>query len=1825
MAQSNGITLSLNVNATAGNIARELPNALKLIPENSRKIALHLDEKLTKANLRAELKNLLAGYELAPTTGAGKAIKKELEEIGADAEKTDVRITQISQAISKLNSISKDFDTRAIGSDLNEVSSQMVQIESEATALREKLRQMLEPNEKGKIEINDTDLKEFLKLTTQIQARYAAVKSDLEAPPKMTGLNALLDQASRIKDQIKNPGANIGAYNEFIQLINEMNIAFQTGEGDVNEFKNRLLQLTTTLRDSKSFEETGVMKFWKTFKSQLRNLASGAIIGAVSNALRSLITNVRELNTELTQFKIVTGSTEEEVARFTDGVFKAAEATASSAKDVTNAATVYARLGYSAEESVALSEATLKYSKIAAVEVGDATSNITSILKAFDKSTEEVSDVLDKMAYVGNNFPISASELGTGLANAGSALAAGGNSLEESVALLTAANSSLQDINKASTGLRTITARIRNVKSELQELGEEMDENTDTVAKYREMLINLSGVDIMDGNEFKSTYQIIKELADVWDTLSDTNRAAITTQIAGTRQTNVFEGLIHNFQEAENAITEMGSSASGATDRAMEDVLNSIEGALAKLKESWEKFSNEIINSKLITGAVGFLSGIIGLLNKVFDMPAAGEFVKTLGLVGVAMSVIDFAIKKIQTDAAKATAITGAVNPWIIGIGVALAGIVGLIDWINSNSDKVDYSEKIKEDADELKNIQTELQSVEDELKNTKDRISELNALKTSGEITDAQNQELIRLQKQTAEYEYQVSLLKVQEKLKTKDVLRDFSNLYKSPDGSQKTSYSEWLNGSGEGLDAYQYYLSGGAQNKWRGGTVQAWETESGTVGLEGGIDLIAEYQNKIKKYKDNIAKSDNIFLIQAAQYEIDKLSGFIDSYVTELQDNERQISEITGGMDYIDNAESTIGRQFNKMVALRDAYQDFLIYAEQGEESIATITNAIISRGRDRQGNEVDYQKAIDNYKQLVKDGEEVNGSIYDTLKDNGFTNDANAVLELFDQLKFRGINVFSDMEGYSESAYDTLKAVINGTINGITNLEDALLSLSDTIQVMGDMKNALSALSSAFNEFADDGAVSFSTIAKISEAFADVSGIEDYISILSSTNLTQEQLSNTLTELGGKYLENKVVTGELKDADEELISSMLKEAGVANASEAAHQMVAMAKIDAKMASVDFSKATAGEISDLINEAAQLGISTGALVSYVAKKILSNQNQMNEVSSINQLLALASAAGAAGDAVISLNNAKTAMHFAELNEAEGNAEAAQHYRDQANRELQQGSTYLAKKYSSFTAPTYTYTGSGGGGSGSSSSGGGSGGGSSDNSDPWKEAYDKERKALDHLRKMEYITEEVYYSKLNALNQKYFAGRAKYLDEYNSNLEELHEGFKSLFNEDWDSFERRLDAFAEDDYAGREKLLNEGKKLIISESQRYRKELAPYLSTYDINNSDFIRELGDKWGNLNDQLKQLSIDRLNDQSDALDQIVQNEEDMLNRSAGTQVQIEREKQRLIEKAYKDGVLTFKEYIEQMNNSLAAEMDALQDNYDTALSTINTYIDEKIDALQTENDELEKQKELQDSLNELEKARTQRNKRLYVEGIGFIWTADQEAIKTAEDRYSELISNNALDEEIKYWENLRTSLEDILGMADKEYDNDVTEMLLGEDWKSKLEEGEKFIKAFADAYVGAVDTIQGKSKESNSQGTVYPDTGLAIDWRKYTALRGYADGGVANFTGLARLHGTPDKPETIFNSVDSAKLYSLIHNTPNLTELVYHDLISSARTGNITSTNGVNIDLGGIVINGNADQTTVDSLSEMLDRKIIQMSNMIRQTSLQKSYNQWGVN
>ena len=58
-----------------------------------------------------------------------------------------------------------------------------------------------------------------------------------------------------------------------------------------------------------------------------------------------------------------------------------------------------------------------------------------------------------------------------------------------------------------------------------------------SVSKLRDELISLTGVDIMlDENTFKSSYDILMGMGEVWDSLTDINRANVTELLFGKRQ-----------------------------------------------------------------------------------------------------------------------------------------------------------------------------------------------------------------------------------------------------------------------------------------------------------------------------------------------------------------------------------------------------------------------------------------------------------------------------------------------------------------------------------------------------------------------------------------------------------------------------------------------------------------------------------------------------------------------------------------------------------------------------------------------------------------------------------------------------------------------------------------------------------------------------------------------------------------------------------------------------------------------------------------------------------------------------------------------------------------------------------------------------------------------------------------------------------------------------------------------------------------------------------------------------------------------------------------
>lgn len=159
---------------------------------------------------------------------------------------------------------------------------------------------------------------------------------------------------------------------------------------------------------------------------------------------------------------------------------------------------------------------------------------------------------------------------------------------------------------------------LRSAKTDLEDAGESVDGLVESTPKLQSLLKNVAGVDILqaDGQTFKSTYQILKELSAVWDKLTDVNQASILEAIGGKRNANVTSALIKNFSEAEKVLATSQNSAGSALSE-NEKYLDSINGKISQLKAQFEDMSREVLSSDTVKWVADLLQNVLELADEL--------------------------------------------------------------------------------------------------------------------------------------------------------------------------------------------------------------------------------------------------------------------------------------------------------------------------------------------------------------------------------------------------------------------------------------------------------------------------------------------------------------------------------------------------------------------------------------------------------------------------------------------------------------------------------------------------------------------------------------------------------------------------------------------------------------------------------------------------------------------------------------------------------------------------------------------------------------------------------------------------------------------------------------------------------------------------------------------------------------------------------------------------------------------------------------------------------------------------------------------------------
>lgn len=447
-----------------------------------------------------------------------------------------------------------------------------------------------------------------------------------QANVDMTKFKSVYERATKLEDSISNKSK----YSFLIDSINGIKLAASSCEGDVTKLSARLSSLEVEANKCGATTETLSQKLSRLFKEHFQTAVAMYGVAMVKQGLREVYNNVVDIDTSMTNLKKVTNETESAYSSFLSSASSQARELGASISDVIDSTAEWSRLGYTLDESQELAKWSTVLSNIGdgIDSASDAASYLVSILKGFRMEADEVEHVVNVLNSVGNNEPISESGIAEALVRSASALSAAGNSFEESVSLISAANSVLQDPDTVGTTLKTISMYLRASKTDAEAFGVSVDDMAGSVSELRSELKSLTGVDIMKdaaGTEFKSTYQILKEISAVWDKLTDVSKANVTEMLGGKRNSNAVLSVIEQFSIAEKSMEDAANSSNSAMTE-QERMMDSIEGRLKRLNASFEKFSNDVLSSDLVKFFVTLATKIVdaadGMVNLAGSIPA---------------------------------------------------------------------------------------------------------------------------------------------------------------------------------------------------------------------------------------------------------------------------------------------------------------------------------------------------------------------------------------------------------------------------------------------------------------------------------------------------------------------------------------------------------------------------------------------------------------------------------------------------------------------------------------------------------------------------------------------------------------------------------------------------------------------------------------------------------------------------------------------------------------------------------------------------------------------------------------------------------------------------------------------------------------------------------------------------------------------------------------------------------------------------------------------------------------------------------------------------
>lgn len=502
-----------------------------------------------------------------------EVLKASYQRLGLTSDEIRTKTNEVSIALDKLKE--KNLDT--LVQDEKDFANALKRSQNEASILRTDLENIYNPKKQTKLA---NDIQDWLSKNSRASKE---AKESLNAYYReLNGGRVSVDRLNYIEQELKN----------------------------VDSLQRKLGKLGKNLKD----------QFAEASKSFTQWLSVSSGIMALVYQLQKIPKEVIAVNSAMVELRKVSDASALDIAKYFDEAAKSAKELGSSVSDVISATADFSRLGYSLPDSAELARVATLYKNVGdGIDISEASSSIVSTMKAFKIEAEDAISIVDKFNQVGNDFAISSGEIGDALKRSASSLAVAGNTISESIGLITAGNTVVQDADTVGTALKTLSLRITSTSAELEELGEDTEFACETLSDYRDLVIGLTHnkVDIIgtDG-DYKSTYQMLKEISEVWADMNSMEQSSLMKALFGARQANIGASILENFDVAEAAM-KTAEEAAGSALREQEAYEKGVQYSLDRLEASFQTFANHILDSDFLKGIINFGNGVINVIDTV--------------------------------------------------------------------------------------------------------------------------------------------------------------------------------------------------------------------------------------------------------------------------------------------------------------------------------------------------------------------------------------------------------------------------------------------------------------------------------------------------------------------------------------------------------------------------------------------------------------------------------------------------------------------------------------------------------------------------------------------------------------------------------------------------------------------------------------------------------------------------------------------------------------------------------------------------------------------------------------------------------------------------------------------------------------------------------------------------------------------------------------------------------------------------------------------------------------------------------------------------------